>query len=99
MLVPDSAASGAAVDLFDLLPPEQRDETARFFRLVAFEAYLRGVPVAEALANALVPHVLALRRVLGVEAWEESSLCVTDRQGNRVSFPLSDPDARRTHLV
>jgi hypothetical protein len=82
------------VNLFDLIPAEQHAEVERFFRSLKFEADLRGITVAEALADVLRPHLRVLRRQMGVEAYEERSLTITDTRGNTLSFALAEPDTR-----
>jgi hypothetical protein len=82
------------VDALDLVPAEHREEAARFFRALAIDADLRGVTVAEALADALRPHLRVLRRGMGIEAFEERALTINDVRGNALSFALTDPDTR-----
>lgn len=82
------------VDVLDLIPAEHREEAERFFRGLAVQAEVNGVTVAEVLADVLRPHLRVLRRALGVEAYEEKALTITDTRGNKVSFALAEPDTR-----
>jgi hypothetical protein len=83
------------VNALDLIPDEHREEAARFFERLAVHAEQRGVTIAEALADALRPHLRVLRRSLGVEAFEERALTITDAAGNEISFALREPDTRQ----
>lgn len=82
------------INILDLLPTEHRAEAEQFFRELKVAADIRGVTVAEALADALRPHLRVLRRAMGIEAYEESALTITDLRGNALSFALSEPEAR-----
>lgn len=94
-LLPEPAAAAAEpVNVFDLIPAEHRVEAERFFRALAVDAQLKGITVAEALADALRPHLRVLRRGMGVEAFEEQALSIADARGNRLSFALNEPDTR-----
>lgn len=82
------------IEIFDLIPAEHQEDARRFFQEIAIEAEIRGVTVAEVLADALRPHLRILRRALGVEAFEERALTIVDTRGNEVSFALAEPDTR-----
>ena len=83
-----------AVNLLDLIPAEQHAEAKQFFRELTLMADVRGITIAEALADVLRPHLSVLRRGLGVEAFEERAMTITDMRGNELSFVLTEPDTR-----
>ena len=87
-------AGAEPINILELIPAEHRAEAERFFREIAIEADLSGITVAEALANVLRPHLRVLRRAMGVEAFEERALTITDVRGNLLSFTLVQPDTR-----
>ena len=82
------------VNVLDLIPEEHRPEAERFFASLTMEAQIRGITVAEALADALRPHLRVLRRAMGIEAFEERAITITDTRGNELSFALLEPGTR-----
>ena len=94
MFAAPAPAGAEPVNVLDLIPAEHHAEAERFFRGLAIEADLSGITVAEALANALRPHLRHLRRAMGVEAFEERALTIKDVRGVELCFTLVQPDER-----
>lgn len=83
---PDPVAS-QPISVFDLIPAEHHAEAERFFRELTLSAQINGVTVAEALADALRPHLRVLRRAMGVEAYEEQALTITTQAATSFLLP------------